>query len=407
MLSFQYEVDGSTETHDHALPSTTTCPYLPGQTVNTMIVPVEQALRKRSASLTSMRGSDLKTMDPSSKFITPRPAPSAPSDNTIRLGTSPFLKHKASTRSLSPAPGAWKRFFSRRLASRDGDRGRSRDRDDQSVASEPLPEVVNSRCATPSEGTRTRDISPESLLRFLTDDLPPRPDSNLSERPSIVIPEEIAEENDDDGDFVTSAASEHPLFTTCLSPPPVKRSASSDNVNLSFTNSSSLTLMPARPSSQPIQDIPEAPASAVAPSLPKLETIVPPRVPFSPSSAFASPLSPRSPMCDMPSFYDDTDDDDVLSSNNSDYFSVQPTNNTSSHNQKFEVYSLPEQQESGSKIFEPQPTYATLNSPLLARGDSAISVGGTNFLGSPIDTGLDDFASELGWIVDVIGTKRN
>lgn len=406
MPSFQYEVDGSVETHNHALPSTTTCPYLPGQTVNTLVVPVEQALRKRSASLSSMRQTDLKTMDPSSKFITPRPAPSAPSDNTIRLGTSPFLKHKASTRSLSPAPGAWKRFFSRKLASRDADRGRSRDRDDQSIISEPMPEVVDSRSATPSEGTRTRDISPESLLRFLTDDLPPRPDSNLSERPSIVIPEEIAEENDDDGNFATSAASDHQLFTTCLSPPPVKRSASSDNVALSFANSSSLTLMPARPSSQPVQDIPEAPASAVAPSLPKLETIVPPRVPFSPSSAFASPLSPQSPICDMPSFYDDTDDDDVLSSSNSDYFSAQSIN-MSSHNQKFEVYSLPEQEESGSKIFEPQPSYAALNSPLLARDDSSMSVGSTNFLGSLIDTGLDDFATELGWIVDVIGTKRN
>ena len=406
----QYELDGSIETHDSSVPSTTACPYLPGQTVNTLSVPVEQALRQRSASCSSMRHADLKTMNPDSKYITPRPAPSATADNTpLRLGTSPVLQHKTSTRSLSPGPGAWKRFFTRRLASRDGERGRSRDRDDQSITSGSVPEEADSRCATPSEGIRSRDMSPESLRRFLSDDLPPRPDSNLSERPSVVIPEDIVEENEDDDNFATSAVSEnteiHP-FTTCLSPPPFKRSVSSDSMPL--TNSSSLTLMPARPSSQPVQEIQEAPASAVAPSLPRLETITLPQAPFSPSSsAFASPIFPQSPGYEVPNFYDDTDDDDAFSSNNSDCFSFQPSTTLQSQGQKFDVYSLPEQEESGSKIFEPQPTYAKLNSPLLARGDAGISVGGGNFLGSPIDTGLDDFVNELGWIVDVIGAKHN
>ena len=407
MLSFQYEVDGSLETHDSTLPSTNKCPYLPGQTVNTLIVPVEQALRQRSASLSSVRQEDFKTMKPESKFNTPRPAAPVPMDNApVRLGTAPILRHKTSARSLSPAP-AWKRFFSRRLASRDGERGRSQDRDDQSTVSEPIAHTSESRCATPSEGTRTRDISPESLLRFLVDDLPPRPDSNLSERPSIIIPEDIVEENDDDDDnFATSAASEHQAFTTCLSPPPIKRSASSDTVPLSITNS--LTPMPTRPSSQPTKEAQQAPASAVAPSLARLETLVPRQVPFSPSSAFASPLSPQSPTFEAPSFYDDTDDDDVVSSNNSDCFSIQPSTSGPLRNQKFEIYSLPEQEESGSKIYQPQPAYAKVNSPtLLARSDNGLSVSGANFLGSPIDTGLDQFVTELGWIVDVIGTKRN
>ncbi|CAM1510347.1 Fc.00g006820.m01.CDS01 [Cosmosporella sp. VM-42] len=408
---YYYELDGSVETHDPAVPSTTACPYLPGQTVNTLNVPVEQALRQRSASCSSMRHADLKTMNPDSKYITPRPALPATLDNTpLRLGTSPALQHKTSTRSLSPGPGAWKRFFTRRLASRDGERGRSRDRDDQSIRSGSVAEEVDSRCATPSEGVRSRDMSPESLRRFLSDDLPPRPDSNLSERPSVVIPEDIVEENEDDDNFATSAVSEnseHQHFTTSLSPPPFKRSASSDSMPL--TNSSSLTLMPARPSSQPVQEIQEAPASAVAPSLPKLETIVPPQAPFSPSSStFASPIFPQSPGYEVPTFYDDTDDDDGFSSNNSDCFSFQPSASVKSQNRRFEVYSLPEQEETGSKIFEPQPAYAKLNSPpLLARGDAGISVSSANFLGSPIDTGLDDFVNELGWIVDVIGTKRN
>lgn len=407
MPCFQYEVDGSFETHDSTLPSTTKCPYLPGQTVNTLNVPVEQALRQRSASLSSVHQEDFKTMKPESKYSALRPSPSMIMENApFRLGTAPLLKHKTSTRSLSPAP-VWKRIFSRKLASRDGERGRSQDRDDQSTVSEPIPQVTESRCATPSEGTRTRDISPESLLRFLVDDLPPRPDSNLSERPSIIIPDDIEEEHEDDDDdnFATSAASEHQTFTTCLSPPPIKRSASSDSVSFSFSNSGSLTMAPVRPSSQPTQDVQQAPASAVAPSLPRLETFVPP---FSPSSAFASPLSPQSPAFEAPSFYDDTDDDDVLSSNNSDCFSIQPSTSGPLRNQKFEIYSLPEQEEGGSKIYQPQPTYAKVNSPpLLARRDTGLSVNGNNFLGSPIDTGLDDFVTELGWIVDVIGSKRH
>lgn len=406
-MSSQYEVDGSIETHDTTLPSTTACPYLPGQAVNTLVVPVEQALRQRSVSLTSMRLTDYKTMDPESKYNTPRPAPTAPADNVpFRVGSSPLLHHKSSSRSLSPAPGAWKRFFARKLATRDGERGRSPVRHETPhVPSRTDSSTV--RCTAPSEGTRTRDISPESLRRFLSEDLPRRPDSNLSEKPALVIPEDINEDIDDDDNFATSAASETQIYATRLTPPPFKRCASSDYMGIDATNSSSITLIPTKPSAQKVHETHEVPASAVIPSRPRLETLSACRAPFNPATSFFySPVSPNFAEDEGINFFDLTDDDDdVVSSNNSDILSFQPNTGMPTASGSFECYSLPEPQES-SKIAEPQPTYAKVNSPtLLSRTDSGINVTDGNFLGAPIDTGLD-FATELSWMVDVIGSNR-
>lgn len=408
----QYEVDGSVETHNHHLPSTTSCPYMPGQTVNTLIVPVEQALRYRSVSLSSMRPTDYKTMDPESKFITPRPAPSASVDNTsFRLGSSPLLNHKSSTRSLSPAP-AWKRFFSRKLTSRDGERGRSPVRDATTTANS---DECDGRCTTPSEGTRTRDISPESLRRFLSDDVPSRPGSNLSMRPTLVIPEDITEDhdqendndNDDDDNFATSAVSETQAYPTRLSPPPFRRIASCESVGTA-AKSNSDNLMPTKASTLPVYQSQEAPASAVLPSRPRLETFSSSHMDFTSSGYFTSPISQYDD--EGQAYCDDLtdDEDEALSSNNSDIFMRQPVADVSTKMESYECYSLPEAEERGAKIMEPQPTYAKMNSPaLLSPGDSDLSVSGSNFLGSPINTGLDDFVSELGWMVDVIGNKHN
>lgn len=410
-MSFQYEVDGSIETHDYAMPVTTACPYLPGQTVNTLSIPVEQALRQRSASLSSMREEDLKTLNPEAKFITPRPVvPLAPLDRPVlrRLGSSPLLNRNHS-RPSSPAP-AWKRFFSRRLPSRDGERGRTRDQDEQSIASRSVFED-DERSTTPSEGTRTRDISPESLRRFLSDEtVPARPASNLSDKPAVIIPDDIVEEVEDDENFATSAISDGQSFSTYLSPPPFKRTVSSDTLPPAASNSSVLTLIPSRSPSRPQQQV-QAPTSAMLPSLPKLETLPSIQSPSSPScsSVFTSPTSPQSPGEEVPNFYDSTDDDDdILPRNTVDSRSFQPQARLSSRNQTFEGYSLPRDGEDGNKELKSQPTYSSMNSPqLFARANGGLNVSNGNFLGDAIDTGLDDFASELGWMVDVIGNKRH
>ncbi|KKA26572.1 hypothetical protein TD95_005354, partial [Thielaviopsis punctulata] len=238
---YYYELDGAVETHDPAHPSTTTCPYLPGQTVNSLVVPIEKSFRDRSVSMSSLRQADWTTMRPSDRFVAPRPAPSpspSPGPQTMaqRLATAlprpgsshvgrNALRHKASSRSLSPAP-SWRRFF-RGLRERD----RSQDRADRhledndrlrasrpsaprsvsySISSVPSDLAMSASAshasspmhpATPvydyntyidvdadepyqrstsRQSTRSRDISPESLRRFLVDDMPARSASSMS-----------------------------------------------------------------------------------------------------------------------------------------------------------------------------------------------------------------------------------
>lgn len=409
----QYEVDGSTETHDPAVPTTTACPYLPGQTVNTMSVPCDRrTLRKRSASLNSMRQFNYRTMNPEAKYITPRPAPSAPfiSDSTnlptIRHGSAPTSLHhhsssmSLSSRSPSPSP-VWKRLFSRKPSSRDLERVNLQDQDEhdgRSLVSRHASED-RSRSLTPSEGIRTREMSPESLRRFLSDDLPIRPDSNMSERPALIIPEDIVEENEDDDNFATSAVSESQQpYATSLSPPPFKRSASLEAISMSLADSTSLALVPA-PLTQQVVEAAEPPAAS---DLPPLETHSRPRCFYSyTSSAMPSPVSPVSNEAEleMTSFYDETEDDDEILLE-ADATAYQTLSAGPSRPQEFEGYSLPRDKD-GKNGAESVATFTTVDPPQLL----SIPARGPDFLGSPIEVGVDDFVNELGWMVEIIGTN--
>ena len=72
----QYRLDGDIEYHDPVEPSTTSCPFLPGQSINVLDVPVqfdpgEDHFREESTSST---GSTVYTMDPEAKYIGPVPS---------------------------------------------------------------------------------------------------------------------------------------------------------------------------------------------------------------------------------------------------------------------------------------------------------------------------------------------
>jgi hypothetical protein len=127
------------------------------------------------------------------------------------------------------------------------------------------------------------------------------------------------------------------------------------------------------------------------------------------TSFFLSPATPNFPEDDGINFFDLTDDeDDVVSSTNSEILSFQPASGMPSTTDSFECYSLPESHEHGSKIMESQSTFAKVDSPsFMPRSDSAFAVTESNFLGAPIDTGLDNFAAELGWMADIIGSSTN
>ncbi|KAL1843779.1 hypothetical protein VTJ49DRAFT_7489 [Mycothermus thermophilus] len=247
---YYYEVDGSSETYDPTQPSTTTCPSLPGQPVNTLFVPVEKSLRKRSASLTSLREEDFKTMDPASKFVSPRPAPSPP-EVVRRLGSAPHRMQPVAPKrpSRSPSPSSrWQGFLPRRLFSRKSSSSSLAETHASqqtttdttqtytiwttSSQAEDARSLRSEHTTASSTGSRSRDISPESLRRFLIDDTPldhhhhhhhhdAHDDNNNRGLPAIQIPEDIAEENEDDDNFATSAISTDSVpFATGLSPPP-------------------------------------------------------------------------------------------------------------------------------------------------------------------------------------------
>jgi hypothetical protein len=227
-------------------------------------------------------------------------------------------------------------------------------------------------------------------------------------------------ENDDDDNFASSAVSDGQSYVTRLSPPPFKRSLSSESVNADLFHSTSLRPISAKSSKQSFLEITSVPASAVIPSRPRLETLRPrinpatsfflsPATPNPTTSFFLSPATPNFPEDEGINFFDLTDDeDDVVSSNNSDILAFQPAPGMVSTTDSFECYSLPESRGHGSKIVETQSSYPKVNSPsLLPQSESGFAVSENNFLGAPIDTGLDDFAAELGWMADIIGSKIN
>ena len=423
--ALQYELDGSTETHDPSLPFTNACPYLPGQTVNTLWVPVEQSLRKRSASLSSMRDGDWKTMNPDDKFATPRPAPSAPATPGLRrIGTAPLtVRHKRSARSLSPS-SSWSSFSPRKLFSRKA--STSSLRDSERFGSR------GARSATPpddrqsirsSEGSRSRDISPESLLRFLSDDTPSIAEpTETNDRPSLLIPEDIAEENEDDENFATSTSESMPF--TVLSPPPTQHSHSSSSSPVSSPRSREFAVTP-----PPMKSALPEPPSRLPPMIPLRPRVEIPSTQPQPSLAdvsFFMPNSPRSAASnDLPSFYfseDDEDDDgdETASTNDDEWLPSSPAaekagatgSRTKSLSATLSTYSLPRDAgkplPSTEESDERTPLAADLGlgggSPaLVARNGFDVPVGNASLLTNPIpNSGLHELVRELSWIADVI-----
>ncbi|KAI0841581.1 hypothetical protein F5Y06DRAFT_293281 [Hypoxylon sp. FL0890] len=416
---YYYELNGSTETYDPSKPTTNACPYLPGQTVNTLDVPLERLSRIRSASMNSLRTADFKTMDPKDKFMTPRPAPPVPSLPELRIGSSPApamsLVHKRSARSLSPAPSwssAARRFLGRKKACNvDSDAG-SETEVESHYGEESRREPGNT---TPSGNSlRSRDMSPESLLRFLSDDLPQTtPVVELA--PRLIIPDEIAEENEDDDNFATSAVSESAPFTM-LSPPPLQRSISSTSTK-GNSNGSTTTVVP---TVTPQDDGVTSKPIDVPPRTPQMDFDIP-RSHFSYSTTSSSLVSQASPQSmesrdlNQISFFDDSDNEsEEVSANEDELFMLEGTRRGSERSIPKNIhspitgYSLPQPGTHSEKFLDTSRlSTAALGSPeLVARLDSGVSLSNANLLGRPeIDTGLDDLVNDMGWMADAIQPK--
>jgi hypothetical protein len=75
----QYRIDGVEECHNPAEPSTTSCPFLPGQTLNILDVPrqIQQAGSKNKTDSIILAAA-VHTLDPEDRYVNPRPPPSPP-----------------------------------------------------------------------------------------------------------------------------------------------------------------------------------------------------------------------------------------------------------------------------------------------------------------------------------------
>ncbi|KAL7806924.1 hypothetical protein V8C26DRAFT_424035 [Trichoderma gracile] len=392
---YYYEVDGSTETFDTTMPYTTACPYMPGQTVNTLQVPVERPARFRSASTTSVHLENFRTMDPATKFMKPLPpTPLSPGTNKQRSQSAP--QHSLSS-SRSTSPRSWRRFFSRKLETPDRQRAASAcsqhtifTAHDNVITVSP-PQVRSGRhVSSLSDGARPRDISPSSLSRILREGSHvPRVPNHTAHLSPLKIPEDVIEHDEEDEDFAASAVSESLQFATVLSPPPFQRSSSSGTIKHNTEASSSTTVAkpslsvpaPSRKQSQPI-------SAVLNETSPGYEW------PFTRTDRITgSPSQEDVPM----SFYDDEEDDDDVMSSNEDEGHFPPAPLPQSLLSSFKGYSLPRHVGESKDLF--------LQQPFAHRGSPNLIPNRSNLLDTPVEAGLDNFVSELGWIASAIGMR--
>ncbi|KAK8026476.1 hypothetical protein PG991_003532 [Apiospora marii] len=456
---YYYEIDGSTETHDPAMPSTTSCPYLPGQTVNTLDVPTEHPSRHRSASMTSITAADYRTMNPMDKFRSPRPAPTVPGMARSLVSSSPsealqlqvqlqvpaqVQRPQRPSRSQSPTP-RWvsaRRLFGLKPSNRgsSADRSKGDTEDTASVksshsnhSSQSYPSERNTRSTTPSGSSRSREMSPEALRRFLCDDKPVVTTPPVESNPGLSIPEQIMEENEDDDNFASHAAAEV-APSTLLSPPPFLRSFSSPSIT-SCVNASSDTIVP--PQQQGTSANAEARAEqhtgvchshsmAFKLHIPKSRFSVSSNssiitTPFSPTSSVSRSSRSSRGGASSSSYFggdndeeEDDDEDEEEEDEDEDRRLSRENEKLLGKERPFAGYSLPPQTtpEAKHQRDASQATVTLTNHnespPFLARGDNGLPVcGNATLLGLPtIDAGLDDLSSEAGWMADIIRSRE-
>lgn len=246
---YKYELEDGTEIHDPSLPSTTTCPYLPGQSVNLLWVPVEiQMPRDRSASMSSMASGDIKTMVPADKFLTPRAAPPIPSKHS-RSNTAPMLivrKHRSTSPKSEKSLWSPRAFFGSRSPSSQSQKGEKRGLwsplgkffgDDASGSPPSTAEWLDEKrnISIPTTGNIStqpgRPLSRELALHQATSTSQEAGSHSLpvtDEIEEIEELEEVDDEDEDDGNFAADPSriplsGETPPIPTPLSPPSVGR----------------------------------------------------------------------------------------------------------------------------------------------------------------------------------------
>ncbi|QSZ34783.1 hypothetical protein DSL72_007641 [Monilinia vaccinii-corymbosi] len=226
---YYYELDGGIEVHDTAIPFTTTCPYMPGQPVNILCVPVEVSpLRLQCGSVDSINAMDAKTLNPADKFTTPRAPPLKP--GVVRFVSS-SSSHAEVSLKRRPSSKERKLGWATKLFS-----GR-RSRSSEPRSAEPVAPRRSSESDTSRVATRTSNSSCSSTIHQLTP-IPPKPvsrapspirvhDSIHNNLIALGIHEEIPEDDEDDANFAPQFKKfkDDDSFTR-LCPTPSRRQAS-------------------------------------------------------------------------------------------------------------------------------------------------------------------------------------
>ena len=234
---------------------------------------------------------------------------------------------------------------------------------------------------------------------------------------SAMIPEDAAsqhaveEDEDDEDDFAATEDHEAQTYGTTLSPPPFSRSTSSETVSRAVANSSTITLTINTAASRKNQQSPPSETASIS-AVPQNDSIHSnvSRSYWSPttsaSSVFETPTSPHSLADESNSFYEsnEDDEDDGFSSIDGENRSYLTSGTEAKDNEAFVGYSLPRHGEEGKEMQSHSPRISSLHSPpLVPRTGSEVPLTKNNLLGTSLDMGLDDFASELGTMVSLIG----
>ncbi|PMD66505.1 uncharacterized protein K444DRAFT_517327 [Hyaloscypha bicolor E] len=411
---YYYELDDGTEHYDASIPFTTSCPYLPGQPVNLLWVPVEvQPLRFRSASMSSMTNGDIKTMNPADKFMTPRAPPPTPKLPRLNTSTSVLTKQRTA-RSISPTTEKpqWspRMFFGlRSLNSKDQDadrRGRSSSLSKvQADASSSLPSLAlrSDEMRKAKSVPHTREVSPQSFKK--TPSREPSPlrqlcsqESSTYNSGSLVIPDEIAEEAEDDDNFASQLSrmsiNEKGIFTP-LSPPP---SVSRPQMVRAKTATNTSKPLPQLPEDFPLMPPPLRLRSAV--SVTDL-----PRSHFSTSTISTTITSPTDSSFSIGEEDSNEDDDLTADMGSGDEFTYSPVLSETPA-PGLNAYSLPEDQYASEQTL-------TKDSPLsqLTQTASRATFGASPpFLPNPVPdaesmSALEQLLNQVGYLGDVIVGK--
>jgi hypothetical protein len=437
---YQYELNDGTEIHNTRLPSTTSCPYLPGQPVNVLSVPTQiNPLRERSASEGAM-SPGIQTMNPADKFLAPRAAPAVPRPKLPRSNTAPSVTDRnpavpSSVRSTSEngpkSPWSPRSLFGLRAAlpAFPGGQDRSRlaspltqdFREANIQRTDVVSSVPSSTVTSPADGRSYRSIlataaNPGTMStqelpsrKPLSRDASPLRNSTTSENSrnatALTIPDGIAEEEyeDDDANFATPADIERP-HTTLLSPPPARRP------RRLHTASPDIKPLPKLPDEMSPTPVAESPSMVPAPLhvTPHLSHIA--RSHFSVDTISTEPVSPtESHFSSAPSVYDSYDDEDGDAVTDDSFTFHSPSTDSSSPSglaNGFQ-YSLP---------VDDHGSEATLKKGDVAAAGSGARVAlrqtfGPQTFDPPEKTGdaisaLDQLLAEMGFLGDMIVGKE-